>query len=304
MLIKNLPLYAVNAILAAFLVIILSQLLSDRIIGQPELSSNTARALADLFIGVEPAETRARVAAKEQALAIPGFHNELGEHRCCLLISHAGGTVDEKLLTNSLEALESSYAAGRRIIEVDFLFTSDGELVLAHDWDGFGGIPPSARVWRQAMEQEGLTPLDIVTLSQWLLENPDAVVVTDTKEDFPSFFKLLNQHLPNWFLQQSFVFQVYNLDDLRLVLRVDSRLDTLLTLYKWNDFIPEYLEVSEREQLLGVTIPIWRLEPLLADLRQRYPDLPIYLHGPLGYFRNSERLRYLRDEGATGFYID
>jgi hypothetical protein len=75
-------------------------------------------------------------------------------------------------------------------------------------------------------------------------------------------------------------------------------------LYKWNDFIPEYLEVSEREQLLGVTIPIWRLEPLLADLRQRYPDLPIYLHGPLGYFRNSERLRYLRDEGATGFYID
>ena len=49
-------------------------------------------------------------------------------------ISHAGGGIDGKTYTNSLEAFDNSYAKGNRVFDVDMAFTSDGHLVLRHSW--------------------------------------------------------------------------------------------------------------------------------------------------------------------------
>lgn len=61
------------------------------------------------------------------------------------LIAHAGGgiTVDGRQYsyTNSREAVEQSYAAGHRVIELDFALTSDEYLVCTHDWADFHADP-------------------------------------------------------------------------------------------------------------------------------------------------------------------
>ncbi len=51
------------------------------------------------------------------------------------LIAHAGGIGNQRTDTNSLEALDASVGRGHTAIEVDLSWTTDGRLVLLHDWD-------------------------------------------------------------------------------------------------------------------------------------------------------------------------
>lgn len=50
-------------------------------------------------------------------------------------ISHAGGGIDGKTYTNSIQAWNLSYEKGNRVFDVDLAFTTDGVLVLRHHWD-------------------------------------------------------------------------------------------------------------------------------------------------------------------------
>ena len=96
-----------------------------------------------------------------------------------LAIAHAGGALDGVPYTNSLEALEASYAAGFRWFEMDFLRTADGHTACRHDWRSFGGTAPTLAALRAALPY---TPADAKTLAAWLAAHRDAVLVTDVKE--------------------------------------------------------------------------------------------------------------------------
>jgi glycerophosphoryl diester phosphodiesterase len=50
-------------------------------------------------------------------------------------IYHAGGSINGQIESNSLEALEATYAAGGRFIELDFNWTTDGQLVCIHSFE-------------------------------------------------------------------------------------------------------------------------------------------------------------------------
>ena len=50
-------------------------------------------------------------------------------------IAHAAGEIRGLAYSNSLEALDSSYGRGYRHMEMDFSWTTDGNLVLLHDWN-------------------------------------------------------------------------------------------------------------------------------------------------------------------------
>lgn len=49
-------------------------------------------------------------------------------------IAHAGGGIEGRIYTNSLEAWEHSYERGLRIFDADLCFTEDKKLVLRHSW--------------------------------------------------------------------------------------------------------------------------------------------------------------------------
>ena len=51
------------------------------------------------------------------------------------IVAHALGTVEGRVETNSKDAFLESYEKGHRLFECDFQLTSDGKLVLRHDWE-------------------------------------------------------------------------------------------------------------------------------------------------------------------------
>src|SRR5689334_12250244 len=54
------------------------------------------------------------------------------------IVAHACGEYDGITYTNSLNALNANYNRGFRYFEIDFNYTSDGHIVLIHDWTGTG----------------------------------------------------------------------------------------------------------------------------------------------------------------------
>ena len=90
--------------------------------------------------------------------------------------------------SNSLEALEHSYENGFRLLELDFSWTCDGELVCVHDWNAFYGrildtdSPTLAQFEAVRDSTYGFTSLTLDHLIAWLREHPGVSIVTDIKE--------------------------------------------------------------------------------------------------------------------------
>ena len=74
------------------------------------------------------------------AVSLPAITAQAQQLHTPLMILHAGGVTPEGVTgSNSLEALEHSYENGFRLLELDFSWTCDGELVCVHDWNAFYG---------------------------------------------------------------------------------------------------------------------------------------------------------------------
>lgn len=117
------------------------------------------------------------------------------------IIAHAGGEIAGLRYTNTLEALNLSYAKGARLFELDFIETSDGKLVAGHDWAmvkqqaHYSGIiddrPLSEREFlslqpfqpRALRSYQLYTPLGMKRINAWFQQHPDAVLITDKLND-------------------------------------------------------------------------------------------------------------------------
>ncbi|MBM7564187.1 phosphatidylinositol-specific phospholipase C/glycerophosphodiester phosphodiesterase family protein [Paenibacillus sacheonensis] len=110
------------------------------------------------------------------------------------LISHALGGIGGFPGTNSREALEQAYGCGHRVFETDLSVTSDGHLVLRHDWEA-GTYPVLGQAVQadnepltlekfEALPIQGhYSPVTFKELLVFMAAHPDMLLVTDTKED-------------------------------------------------------------------------------------------------------------------------
>lgn len=99
-----------------------------------------------------------------------------------LSIAHGGGGLDGQPYTNSVEAMDASYARGFRWFELDFKRTADGAVGCRHDWKDFGGAAPTLGELRAAFAGRFM-PMDADGLAAWMAAHHDATLVTDVKED-------------------------------------------------------------------------------------------------------------------------
>lgn len=123
------------------------------------------------------------------------FYSKQPWFRDNYVILHALGTVENEALenvkmTNSKEALEENYAKGYRIFETDFLETSDGEVVLCHDWDiiKMDGVDsehiPDYETYMNGKiggDANGFSPMDASMLIDFVDKHPDVYIITDVK---------------------------------------------------------------------------------------------------------------------------
>lgn len=126
------------------------------------------------------------------------------------IISHAGGAIDGRTYTNSLEAWNYSYSRGNRVMDADLAFTPDEKMILLHGW--YNNIELQANVPMKAsnafMDRNGhvqylttavtpkdfkmfmhtkifhlYTPMSCETMLQYMQTHPDLYVATDMKDD-------------------------------------------------------------------------------------------------------------------------
>ena len=103
------------------------------------------------------------------------------------LFAHAFGMIDGESVLNCLEGFERSYASGVRVFEVDLRMTSDGHVVLRHDWrpgmqEGVSETSiPTLEEFRAKPINGAYTPLSFRDLLYLMEQYPDICIVTDTK---------------------------------------------------------------------------------------------------------------------------
>jgi len=217
------------------------------------------------------------------------------------LIAHAGGAVYGYRLTNSLEALDTAYAAGHRCVELDFERTADGDVVLLHDWESMAarmlGSPGQRTLaeFKAAPAFAGLTLLSLDDLLLWLDEHPEVSVVTDIKSDDNA--AVLSQIAGQaGDLQRNFIPQIYAYDQYEPV-RALGYERIILTLYRMQKE-PEVLATFTAEH------PLWALTvdqtAISGDLIAAAGGAAVYCHtvNDLSFFEQWHA------QGVTGIYTD
>ncbi|MCL2415588.1 MAG: hypothetical protein FWD01_02140 [Defluviitaleaceae bacterium] len=178
------------------------------------------------------------------------------------LIAHAGGGIDGYPGSNSLEAMQNSGALGFRYIELDMLPTTDGKILLNHDWNTISNRIPG--IFNGNMSHSDFmnhrifgkfTPVDLDMLIEFLKENPAVRIITDTKDTNYAALYAIAEFFPEY--RHRFIPQIYAFGDISLVrdLGFDDIILTVYMLGRANQNPQTIHRFALEEGLYGVTIP-------------------------------------------------
>ena len=226
---------------------------------------------------------------------------EDGEHP--RLIAHGGGAIYGYRLTNSLEALDSAYEAGFRFIELDFQRTSDGEIVMIHDWESMAARllgsegQRSLRLFRSSPALAGLTLLDLGGLLRWMEDHPDCAIVTDIKSDdnLPMLGEIRERAGE---AADRFIPQAYDFDQATALI-AEGWERVILTLYRIQVTPEELREYLTATPLWALTLPEARMsEEFAAAVTET--GTALYCHS----INTLDFVDAWLDKGLTGIYTD
>lgn len=224
-------------------------------------------------------------------------------------------------MTNSKEALNLAKRNGYKLIEVDFALTSDDVLVLKHDFskDSLRVLEQPVvgdetfQVWDQEMFvntkiYRKYTPMEITDLINWMKENPDIYIITDTKETSEElvteeFEQIVEACENDENILNRFVVQIYNNDMYDMVKKVYDFPNILYTIYQIaepsDEFFSDLARFCIENDIEVVTIPkdyLW--QPFIDILKEN--NLIIYTH-TLNTISDLERAINM---GCNGVYTD
>lgn len=220
------------------------------------------------------------------------------------LVAHAGGKIRGLTYTNSRESLDKSYKKGLRLLEVDFIWTTDNKLVCLHSWDGFVNKFFNVPVKQYSYDEfanfkmihgwQQLTP-DI--LAEWMEKHPDAYIVTDIKGDNVEGLRILKEEYPH--IQDRIIPQIYHMEEYEPIANMGYK-NIIYTLYlssKVSD--EEILEFARENELFAITMPEKRAEGTLPNLLKKEGILT-YTHT----INDKKTKKKLEQNGVYGFYTD
>jgi len=222
------------------------------------------------------------------------------------LIYHAGGGIDGLDYTNSVEALEATLEQGRRLVEVDFGYTSDGALVCVHYWSNVSDedVQLSLAEFEAANVYGKYTTMTAETLIGYMAQYEDMYLVIDTKEtDSVSVVRdLLAMCGENTAIADRFVIQLYDkgIKEQMMQLHPFGNDNFLFTAYKFGPGkFADIMQLCYDEQIQVVTVAGGKWDA-----------------NTIGYFRDKgflvfnhtlNRLDYANiaaEQGVYGFYTD
>ena len=236
------------------------------------------------------------------------------------LIAHALGEADGKIELNTKEAFISSWENGFRVVEADFMYTSDDVFVVRHDFDIDGSYyraeirPPEgaspimhSKTFRKTKVVYEQTPMTAVDLLYLMVEYPDMYLVTDTKftdkKTVQRQFRDLKQAAKNIGVPEvldRIIPQIYNEDMLQWVKEVHPFSEWIFTLYLLEN--PDYAKIADfcvKNGVDTVTMHSARATKKNVDIMKQR-GLKVYAHTVNRYLQMEDLLAL----GVDGIYTD
>ena len=226
-----------------------------------------------------------------------------------LMIAHAGGGLVTSSgaynYTNSIEALNANHAAGFRYFEIDFSWTSDGQMVCLHDWDKtfkklFGykikQAISFAEFKRLIDEHDEFQVCTLETLASWLRDKPEVKIITDIKYHNLQGLQNIANQFPE--LTKQFIPQIYQPEEYAVV--KDLGFDQLIwILYQYKGSKKSVLERAEKMNLLAVSMRA-------SQAKNRTLKKLLNKHRIFVYTVNKDRIKnkLINQYGVSGIYTD
>lgn len=233
------------------------------------------------------------------------------------VIVHGAGFIEDDSgnkydYTNSYEALRNSYNLGNRIVEMDFLWTSDGKMVCAHESETFArGIESDGPLTEEEFldkKSNGIfTTMNIEKLADFMREHKDLYIVTDFKYAMTESCQYISQMYPD--LRSRFIIQMYHYGQYEFIRSLGFN-NIILTLYLTTDEernIDELCDFVNSNDLVAITF--WESYLDNADEWGRSEDfwnavknlnIPTCVHT----VNDEEAIRYDFEQGVTAVYTD
>ncbi len=224
-------------------------------------------------------------------------------------ILHAGGVTPDGIVgSNSLEAIDNSYKKGYRMLEIDFCWTEDKQLVCVHDWDSYYTKRLGKEcITLQEFEEHrygtyGFTSLTLDHLCEWLKEHRDVIIVTDIKENCVDGAKIIAMKYPK--LIDNFCIQMYDKSEYTELYSLGFT-KIIWTLYKlsWDEKknTDDIVNFALVHDLVGITFSAELVDLIpnyIEDLKLAKTSL--YVHTVNDY---NSQCKYF-NMGITGIYTD
>ena len=207
--------------------------------------------------------------------------------------------------SNSMEGLDRCAEAHAKVIELDFNFTSDGQLACIHDWypeyaDGIVmNTAPTLEEFLKLRIFGNFTPIWIEDVKTYLAEHPDVYIVTDIKDDNIAGCRAIAEACPD--LKNRFLVQIYDKSEYDAVRELGFEY-VIFTLYRltWNEKTDwaDLGRFAKEHPLIGFTFSyeLCTVPDYVAGMKKS--GVPLYIHtvneGEDAYF----------EEGIAGVYTD
>jgi len=178
------------------------------------------------------------------------------------LIAHAAAAIRGWEGSNTLEAMENAINLGFKYIELDMLYTTDGEIILNHNWYHISNRIPGVENGIMSHEEfmshrifGQFTPVDLELLIDFLRRHPEPRIITDTKDTDYAALYAIAEHFPEY--MHRFIAQAYTFDDVQRIRNLGFE-DIILTIYMmgFEDRDPARIHAFAMEQeLYAVAMP-------------------------------------------------
>ena len=225
-------------------------------------------------------------------------------------IAHAGGGIDGITYTNSYEALNSSVFNGFSLIEIDFSWTRDREIVCVHDWDdsmrGVFGFAlsevPTLIEFEKLIDKHAIyEPCRLPGLYKWLDDNPGIKIVTDGKQNNMLILEKISDEYPDF--AQRFIPQVHFPEEYEVVVALGYT-DIIWTLYRYQGTSADVLNALKSLQLFAVAMSQARVKNRLAlaiNADISLQKIPLYTYS---VNQQSKLVAYRNDWAIDEIYTD
>lgn len=226
-----------------------------------------------------------------------------------LVIMHAGGAIDGITGSNSRNAIDNSYMRGIKYIELDFNWTSDGNLVLVHDWDQMTRFCPGISPDKIPTLKEFLNTkiigryesMDLDKLAHWLENHKDVSIITDIKINNIKALELIKNKHPE--IIKQVIPQIYSYSEFDKVNALGYE-RIILSLYmmkiREKTDTNTIIKFAKTKDIFAVVMAIELIDMIEDEEEYFKSNIAVYVHTT----NSKNEARKIIQYGFTGVYSD